>query len=234
MTVTSLRAVCVGSARKGIHVCSARRARLHRAASLHRNAASARLTSIIGLFLRCGPMAIIRGVWTIVVSSIDRMKQAWAWPYVSGEPFEIVHPFVADRDAAPPVSIEGGIVSVQASTLHVRPDVVKRVIWMAGDAGAMDATRFSKRNSSGSFAAATALRHSFPEIRFEDYRLATAVAAALPRVELMWTAPAGPSDDRKQSESGSGQIVLRRVHRFALSHGQFYSESHGLHGVMAC
>lgn len=68
-----------------------------------------------------GPVAIVRRVGTVVVSSIDGVLWGWPRTHVGQEVFERVHPLVADRNAATSVVCIRGIARIQAALAKLLP-----------------------------------------------------------------------------------------------------------------
>src|SRR5262245_50620868 len=57
-------------------------------------------TSVFQLNIACTPTAVFRGVVTIIINSIDRMKWRWSQTHVSGKSSEVVSPAIANFDAS--------------------------------------------------------------------------------------------------------------------------------------
>lgn len=81
------------------------------------------LPSVVGLFARRGPSAIVRLVIAVVVDAIDGVAR-WAQSHIRVEISERIAPPIADRNASFPVSIKFRIVRVETTPLQRMPRLI--------------------------------------------------------------------------------------------------------------
>lgn len=86
----------------------------------------AAVSTIIGLFRRRGPAAIVGRVWAVVVFTIDRMAGRRPQAHIRGEVLEALEPAGADADSATSILWIVLIAGVVASTLNSLPRIVLR------------------------------------------------------------------------------------------------------------
>lgn len=77
-------------------------------------------TSVVGLLRGCRPSAIVWGVWSVVVDSIDRMLYRWTRPHICDEQGEIVPSFTDGNATTAPVG-EFVIPVVKTAPPHSQP-----------------------------------------------------------------------------------------------------------------
>lgn len=168
----------------------------HALAAMFQISAAAPVVSLLGA--RC-PTAVRSRVGAIVVDAING-PSGRPRPHV-GTKAGKVGPFRADRDAAPAVAQEGGIVGVAAPLPHVDPQIIDSVVAASVRRGAGGRRLISK---------ATA-RLDFPskKVVATDVLCLSAVAPTLPAV------PIGGkrrhlAKDNQAAKSAPGQIMFLR------------------------
>lgn len=88
---------------------------------------SVRDSGIIHLFFSCGPLAVVRRIWTVVVFALDG-HSIRSRAHVLEECLKAFHPSLADSDAPTAVILKVLVFSVGASLSHSVPYVVKRFV----------------------------------------------------------------------------------------------------------
>lgn len=82
-----------------------------------------RFLSIVGLFCRSGPAAILWTVIAIVINAIKRVGRSWSRSHVGKKLLKAMPP-LADLDAAPTVPGIACVLGVRAARLHALPYMI--------------------------------------------------------------------------------------------------------------
>lgn len=73
------------------------------------------------LLSKCGPTAIVRRVWAIVVDAVNGVLRRRLRSHVGQESLEGVAPTVTDSDATPAIVLKSRRVRIQATSFHGFP-----------------------------------------------------------------------------------------------------------------
>ena len=83
------------------------------------------------LFAACRPSAITGRIRAIIVDAIERCAH-WSRTHVAEKYFEVLSPFIADRDPTSAPTLESSGVRVGASLNHASPRMIFTALWLMG------------------------------------------------------------------------------------------------------